>query len=1053
MSFTVYKSSAGSGKTYTLVREYLKLILPEPGRFRNILAITFTNKAANEMKERVMEGLRELSLPADQYRKKNTLQLMQQLVKETGFPVALIALKAAEALQLILHHYSDFAIGTIDGFSHRIVRTFARDFGLPVNFTVSLESKELRKTAIDLLLNKVGEDKSLTDLLVRFLETMTEEDKGWNIDKILLDFSAILEDEESMTHLEKLKSLHMEDFLRIAGKMSVQSQLLEVEMMVPGIKTLQLIQSNGISPESFYRTTSGFLGYMSRIANGNFTNLEVKTYVRETLEEGKWTSKSVSSPEKDKIEAIAGELLTLFEDFQQLRATQYPYLILLELLKKNIYPLAVLNLIESLLAEFKKQNNIVQVGEFNRHISKIIINEPVPFIYERLGERFQHILIDEFQDTSRMQWGNLLPLIENALASGSFNLVVGDGKQAIYRWRNGEVGQFVSLPALEGSDTNPLIKSRENLLVANYQENSLQTNYRSRKNIIEFNNGFFSSLKNVLDEETRKVYQEVEQLSDQAAPGGFISLEMIGEGDAAGYSENTCNRILEIIRELEGRNFQWKDIAILCRANNKAGEIARFLMLNGIDVISAESLLLSFSPEVKLLVNFLCLFSDPDNQLIQSEIMVYLHHNGHLSGDIHKILRTIAGQATEKHFYLNLRQAGYDLDYRSLSMLPLYDLVEELIRIFSLNKKPDPYVQFFLDAVLKFSRDNSSGMSGFAEWWKLESTRMSVVVPEGLNAIHVMTIHKAKGLQFPVVIFPFASERKKYSKNYLWLDLPSAGHDGLPAAMVKPEKKLAETPFREIFEEEDRKSTLDLVNILYVAMTRPEEMLYVLSQTPPKESNTVSVPGLLKQYLTEIDRWEEGTNIYTFGEPVNHEFSSKETTGNRILTEFISNDWRSQIRIRSRAPVKWDVDDPERNRSRGNMVHDILSKIKTRKDAPAVLAGAITAGIIPQELYQEISGLINQILEHPDIAPFFADDLKVRNEMEILKKDGSVFRPDRVILTDDSAIVMDYKTGKPSESHEKQVKDYESLLLEMEYINVKKYLLYFDPEIKLIEVI
>lgn len=1049
MSFTVYKSSAGSGKTYTLVREYLRLVLPDPSLFRNVLAITFTNKAANEMKERVLEGLKGLSSV-----KTPASSLMKQLSSETGMSEEMISAKASQALELILHRYSDFAIGTIDSFSHRIVRTFARDFGLPVNFTVSLESDELRRTAIDLLLNKAGEDKHLTDLLVKFLETMTDEDKGWNIEDILFRFSAILEDEESLSHLEKLKTLTLEDFGKISGKLAAHCKALESRLMSPGIEAIRLIEQNGIAPESFYYNSSGFYGYMARIAKGNFTNLEVKRYLRETLEEEKWTSKTALPSEKEKIAAISGQLLNFYEQFRLLYDTSFPHFVLLGLLRKTIYPLGVLNMIGNLLTEFKKQNSIVQIGEFNRHISKVIMNEPVPFIYERLGERFKHILIDEFQDTSKIQWGNLLPLIENSLGSGYFNLIVGDGKQAIYRWRNGDVGQFVSLPVLSGSNTNSMLKIRQNLLEDHYHEESLKTNYRSRKNIIEFNNGFFSFLSdNFLNGENKKVYQEVEQDSSLAPEGGFVSLELLEGENASVYSENNLNRILEIVRDLESRNFQWKDIAILCRANNKAGEIARFLMMNGIKVISAESLLLNFSAEVRFLVNFIQLLSMPDDPHVRAEIILYLHQRGDINTEIHEILRKTS---SAKSFYGLLKETGFEINIRKISMLPLYDICEELIRTFSLNRTPDPYIQFFLDAIIKFSKNNSSGISGFPEWWEQENRNISVVVPEGINAVHIMTIHKAKGLQFPVVIYPFANERKKYSRNFVWLDLNGTESEGLPAAMVRPEKRLADTVFKDVLEEEDIKSELDLLNLIYVAMTRPVGMLYVLSHTPPKENGAMCVPALLQKYIQAIGQWEEGTSVYTFGDPLFKEDSAgedaKDANTDTVLRQFISGNWRKQIRIRSRAPLKWDMDDPLKNRTKGNLIHTILSKIKTKKDSDQALYDAVTSGLVPPEEETEIRDLILKIINDEAVAPFFADDLNVINEAEILQKDGQVARPDRVIIGKQLVAVMDYKTGKPGEDHEKQLRQYQSLLLELGYADVKKYLLYLDPEIKLVEI-
>ena len=484
MSFTVYRSSAGSGKTFTLVKEYLKLILLEPGDFRHILAITFTNKAANEMKDRILKSLEELAkgnLSAD---RGVTGTLLPMLAAETGMAETEIKLSAGRALEMILHNYADFAIGTIDSFSHKLIRTFAHDFGLPVNFNVELDNDELLSTAVDLLLDRVGDDLELTGLLVNFLETRMDEDKGWNIDTILSGFAKILLDEEGQRNIPTIRHITIENFRKISAGLYATIGQFEKGIRELGQEATASIQRSAIPPNAFYRGDKGIGKYFHNLAAGRMDKLEPNAYVVTTIEEDKWFSAKATPEAKACIDAIKPILLDTFEKVRNACDSGMSGYMLRKLLAKTIYPLAVLNEIGQVLDNFKRQNNLVHISEFNARIAGIVLNEPVPFIYERLGEKYRHLFIDEFQDTSALQWMNYIPLVENALAGGYFNLVVGDGKQAIYRWRGGDVEQFTTLPEVPGSSGNPVLKQREESLQRHFNGVNLDRNYRSRAEIV-----------------------------------------------------------------------------------------------------------------------------------------------------------------------------------------------------------------------------------------------------------------------------------------------------------------------------------------------------------------------------------------------------------------------------------------------------------------------------------------------------------------------------------------------------------------------------------------
>jgi ATP-dependent exoDNAse (exonuclease V) beta subunit len=1056
LSFTVYKSSAGSGKTFTLVKEYLRLILPEPADFRHIIAITFTNKAASEMKERILASLKDLAGGPGEQGNPPRNDMLPELIRMTKLSEAEIRLKAGEALHRILHDYSDFSIGTIDSFSHRIIRTFAHDFGLPVNFIVEVDSDELLVTAVDLLLDKVGSDAALTNLLVKFIENRLDDEQDWNIEKTLLNFARILLDEDGQQQLVKLKDLTLDDFSRIAGTLKRQTSAFEQNVGAIASRAVSLIRSLNLDSSAFYHGKSGISTYFEKLSGGSLDGIEPNSFVRKTIDEDKWTSGSATPAEKDAIKSVKNELTGLFHEIRREYETGRNLYHLSVAVLKTLFPMAVLNVIGQLLDGFKKQNNIVHISEFNQRISRFILNEPVPFIYERLGEKYNHILVDEFQDTSTLQWHNLLPLVENSLSKGYFNLVVGDGKQAIYRWRNGDVRQFAELPAIPGSNTNPSLRESQRILGDHARLEQLDTNYRSKRAIVEFNNALFLHLKTLLTHYNQLVYDSPGQKVKDGAEGGYVRLEFAGrelKGDP--FREFLGARILETIYEQEAAGFRRQDIAILCRKNKEGSEIARFLLGYGIDVISAESLLLVHSPEVSFLTGFVRLLYGKGSVVLIAELVTYLFEKGRISASgLHELLAGIPAKPGKNFFFRLMQDNGIRVYPDRLRTRPVYDAIEELIRVFYPDATADPYLQFFLDTVLKYSRKHSSSAVDFLEWWDEHKDSFSIIMPDGMNAVRVMSIHKAKGLQFPVVILPFFSEKKVMTKKFLWVDLPKPGLYGLPAAMLDAGKSMEKTEFSEQSTEEKDKSLLDAINLLYVALTRPEERLFVFSPSPPaKSANIDTVPAFLLHYLQQSGLWSDQKSVYEFGTP--SAFKPR-TNGKlvvkRTLSAMISSDWREKVLIRTSAPEAWDIADPQKNFQWGNLVHTAFSRILKAGDEEPVLMKMSDDGMIDQKQAQQLLERIRVLLEDPQIRPFFLPENRIRVEAGILRENGDVYRPDRVIIRGEEAVVIDFKTGKSTREQEKQIRHYGKLMNELGYANVRKFLVFVEPAINVVEV-
>jgi ATP-dependent exoDNAse (exonuclease V) beta subunit len=1032
------------------VKEFIELIIPDPDKFRHILAITFTNKAANEMKDRVLNSLKELAGPPEERSNSIGNQLLPALIAATRLSEEMIHDKAGEALRLILHNYSDFNIGTIDSFSHRIIRTFAHDFGLPVNFNVEIDSDELLATAVDLLIDEVGSDPGLTNLLVNFIESRMDEEQDGNIERILLDFAKILLDEEGKDHLEKLKDLTLEDFSRISGALRTKARSFEKNIANIADKAFELIRSSNISAASFYQGRSGISRYFEKLSNGDMNSIDPNSYVTITIDEDKWTSGSASSEERSIILSLKSELKCFFEEIQaKYKEGKNHYNLSLAILR-TVYPMAVLNEIGRLLDGFKKQNNIIHISEFNQRISRFILQEPVPFIYERLGEKFNNILIDEFQDTSILQWYNLLPLVTNSLSAGSFNLVVGDGKQAIYRWRNGDVTQFAELPAIP-------LKESEKILMDHFKKESLETNFRSKKEIVEFNNEFFSKVKTLLNESSQLVYDNIKQQSKPDAEGGSIRIEFADAGlKGLKFREFLMSGILETIRSVESNGIRRQDIAILCRRNREGSEIARYLLGEGVDVISAESLMLMNSPEVNFLIGFIRLLYRSNNFILNAELITYLYGKGKLiSTGLHELLARIPYKPDKYFLFKVLEENNISLNAEWLKTLPVYDTIEELVRTIYPDSQADPYIQFFLDIALKYSRKHSSSAIDFIEWWDEHKDSFTIIMPDGMNAVRIMSMHKAKGLQFPVVIIPVFPEKKMLTKKFLWIDLPKNDFNGLPAAMLETAGPIQKTEFSVKADEEREKTLLDAINLLYVAMTRAEEKLFVFSPAPPaKTGKAETIPAFFMYYLQQSGSWVDGKGIYDFGTSGSHQAKEDDKKVlKRSLESLLSIDWREKVLVRASAPDSWDIDNPAQNFVWGNLIHTVFSRILKSGEEEKVLIKMVDEGLIDQKQKEQLHVKVRQVLSNQLIHPFFMPDNDVKTEAEILREDGHVYRPDRVIIKESEIIVLDFKTGKPKKEQEKQISLYGKLLSEMGYKEVKKYLVFIEPEVNVIEVL
>ncbi len=1054
MSLIVYKSSAGSGKTYTLVKEYLLLVIKDPYKYKEILAITFTNKAAAEMKNRILSYLRQIATNSDS---SMTNLLISAIKDKTGLSNDIIIQRAETVLSQLLHNYSDFAIGTIDSFAHKIVRTFSYDLFLPINFEVEMNTDNLLSQSVDLLINNVGIDDDLTKILVDYTESKTDDEKNWNIESDLFKFSLTLFKEESIRHIDKLNQLSIKDFIEIKKRISKINKDFENTIFKEASIAYNLIKEKNISNNTFYYTDKGVGKYFENLFKKRIESIEPNSYVRLAFEEDIWLSKKAIENEVAALESIKPQLIEAFNNIKRYKELYYKKYLLNGLINDNLYALTLLHEVKKTLEELKKLNNVVFISDFNKQIADIVLNEPVPYIYERLGERYKNYFIDEFQDTSIIQWQNLLPLIDNSLSEGGLNLIVGDGKQAIYRWRSGEVEQFAKLPKIYGIERTKLIEERENSLQRNYKEDNLTQNFRSSAEIVGFNNSFFEIIKEIIPKSVNSIYDKHQQSSKNKENKGFVFIDFLDKSDDISdtYDDITNNKTLSIINSLIKDGFQYNDIAILCRANKNASSIARFLIKNDINVISSESLLLKSSPEVQFIISCFRYLNNEDDIITVFAIINYLRCNSKF--DFPNEINNLTTQKIEKYkiidiFHKQLQKNNYNFNRNRLIKFMVYELCEEIIRIFKLNHRKDPYIIAFLDNVYRYSTKKTNNLADFIEWWDNENEKLSIVTPEGIDAVQILTIHKAKGLEFPAVIYPYAKGAIRKTKTTAWIDIEKENIINLPTALVNINESLNKTNNSNLYEEEEAKSFLDAINMLYVVFTRPEERLYILSESNEKKTKNSDLPKdiskILTFYLEKTGVYNDTKTTYTFGEAMKH--LSKKIKSNvlaQYTDDIISDYIKDKVFVKSILDKTSLNNQFEENILWGNIFHSILSKIYTKEDIEKAVNCFFDTESFPDKYRNTIKIKINQLLSNVLISPYFLKDLKIVNEAELISENGKILRPDRIVFNENTLTIIDYKTGKFNEAHKKQVKEYAKTLESMNYTIDKKLLINISSEL------
>ena len=1040
----VYKSSAGSGKTFTLVLEYLLLVVKNPAVYRQILAVTFTNKAANELKQRILEALFELSTGQEKPAIQNVI--LPYLITHSGLDEGEIRRRTTQVFHQILHQYSDFNVSTIDSFVQRLSRTFARELGLPSRYEVLLESDAMIKLAADLTIEQVGVDDFLTKLILNFVKQRLEDEDDWRFEKKLVAFMGLLLQEEAFRYRHGNELDTHEKVQELRKLLRSATKELEKEILALADQFEKLLRDNDLELENLSGGSRGMVVFFKRLQDLDFGGAMGSKYGKAIPEAGKWALGKATKAQKETIASIENQLESILTEIQENLEKQLPKYSLYRILDAEILSFALQQRLLNQLEEMSVQSNQVHISEFNKRLASTIDDAAVPYIYERLGERYKHFLLDEFQDTSLLQWHNFLPLIENSLASSQLSLLVGDAKQAIYRFRSGEVEQFIQLPNIYRKEDSLVAQHAQPAISQHYEEEKLGTNFRSLPAVVQFNNDFYNFLSAQLPEKYQEVYHDLKQEFVPKTTEGLVQIEFLAtEDDDEQFGDVYQQRTLEIIQSLHAQKYAYRDIAVLTRSRAGGIEMARFLSGEQVPIISSESLLVSSSAAVQLLVHSLKYILRPEDAVVASGLRYYHQLSCKAAENEKPFVNTFFSAKSipqaEMESLLGLDHGS--LDRSKVAAFSLFDFCEYLIRLYGLNKEADTYLPFFLEAVYNWQNNPTNGLAGFLEFWEENRGKIAVISPEDTDAVKIMTIHKAKGLEFPVVIYPYAAHTLKgqKTKKNAWVNLEEEQIPGLKHGVIKLNAELKNTSFSVLYEEEMEKSALDAINIIYVATTRAVEQFFVLTKQTPKAN------GIYEQFLQANERWKDSEGVYQFGNSTGlPRKPALENEAETAIQPMVSSDWSSRMivaaeagNLANKSAVHW-----------GRLIHELLAELIVEADLPRILTKKISEGLITAQDAEKLEKMLTQLMQDVRLAAAFSAEAEILNEAEMLTASGQILRPDRVAILPEKVILIDYKTGEAEPLHKLQIKAYQTLIQELEGKKVEAFLVYLNEQLEIV---
>ena len=1028
--FNIYNASAGTGKTFSLVRDYLILLFNSNNfeLYKNILAITFTNKAVNEMKGRIVSYLINYSNSIDPDE-----VMIKEIAKVSGLTTKEIFSKSSIILKNLLKNYGSFEISTIDKLTQKIVRNFTYELGIDAKYEIELDQNEVINKAVDNLISKIELNDERSKNIINFSSEKTQNDKSWDITKDLKDIAELIFNENNFSELDSLKDSEIKDFDRWKKKLRQKIKKISSETKILAANAIKVINERGISHDSF--SFKSVPKHFIKISFGKFENL-YNNQLENNLIEGTLYPKRISEKDKINIEKISIDLLDIY---RKCRANIFKIKLYSNIIN-NLSPLSILSEIKKEIELLKKEENFILISEFNKLVNEEIKNQPAPFIYEKIGAKFNHFFIDEFQDTSRMQWENLKPLIENSLSSDNSSLTLaGDPKQSIYRWRGGHVDEFMNLLVNE----SPFFCKKSII--------NLNTNFRSAKEIISFNNNLFKHISALLKHNSKltEILNFPKQNSSRK-DRGYVSLKFLDKNDKNISNEFFNNQTLSNVKDLISRGYSYKDICIIVRKKKEGILIGDYLTENNIPIISSEVLQLTSSPKVSLVIDTIRYHVESSNfnkiNFCKSLCKLNL---------INQVKEDFLIEICDKDFsdikkYIIIDK--FNFDFNRLNRTSIYEAVEYIIDEFGIIDGGNSYLQFFLDFALDYSNKYQTGLNEFIEYFDEKKEKLNIINPQGINAVEIITIHKSKGLEFPVVIYPYANINIHGDLNpKIWIEMKNDDNIDLEKSIININKDLEKID-KDLYNNYRNKLEVDNINLLYVVLTRAVKELHIISEKNLDRKGKENInyfSGIFISYLKNIGIWEDSKMSYEFGKKVNVEsdivFSENIT---QKLFE-INTRIKQNIIIKSKNTDSWtkDLDEVQEE---GNIFHQIMQEINSIKEVTFVLNKFFQSGIIGLSDKKNLKEKILKIVTHPNLKKYFDDDLVSFNEREIISKKGYVLVPDRLVfLNDKDVTIIDYKTGKENNSHKVQMDKYEAMLKEMNFKVVEKILLYVNEKVQI----
>lgn len=1040
----VYKASAGSGKTFTLAVEYMKHLIRNPYAYRNILAVTFTNKATTEMKERILGqlyGIHTSSLDSIPYLKK--------LVAELGMNEEEIRQKAGKALDLMIHDYSRFRVETIDSFFQSVMRNLARELELGANLNIELDNTTALSEAVDSMIEKLDRKSPVLYWLLEYIEERIQEDKQWKVSNEIKEFGKNIFNEEYIEKGQELrKTLQDKDCIKNYRKTlkAIEKEALE-QMKGFGEQFFGLLEEYGLGVDDLNRKKTGIASYFNKLLNGNTADDIRNQTVEKHLENAEnWATQKATNREAV-IELAQKELIPLLQQSEEFRGKNNRIINSCQLSLRYINNIRLLNNLDEEVRQLNQEKNRFLLADTNTLLHNIVREGDPSFVFEKIGTHIRHVMIDEFQDTSRMQWDNFKLLLMEGLSQGADSLIVGDVKQSIYRWRSGD---WTILNGLKGHIGPFPIR-----------EKHLTTNRRSEANIVRFNNEIFTSACQILNdkhhqeqgkdcEELQHAYKDVVQETCRDEIKGSVKLTFLSVKEDKDYQEDTLEQLVHEVEEMIRQGVRVNDMAILVRKNNLIPTIATYFEKNtSYQIVSDEAFRLDASLAICMMMDAIRCLVNPENLIAKAQLAI-AYQNEVLQQDLD--LNTLLLSNWD-----DFLPSAFIREQDTLRLMPLFELLEKVYALFQLStiEAQDAYLFAFYDAVNEYLKNNSSELTTFITHW--EENLCHKTIPSGeIEGIRILSIHKSKGLEFHTVFLPFCDWKLENERaSYVWCSPQKAPFDQLQLLPINYGISMNESIYQEDYRKEKLQLWVDNLNLLYVAFTRPQKNLVIWCKDG--QSNTVSellASAIIGTSCQAIESMENC--IYQCGEVYPSDISKKEKQSTNKLTikpegipvkmESIETNIEFKQSNRSASFIEGEDDESGKYIRQGQIMHNLFAMVRTPKDIPMAIERLRMEGIIESGAHErQIRKLTDWALKHPKVKEWFSGTWELYNECTILyQKNGELQtrRPDRVMIKDNEVIVVDFKFGKPYPEYEEQVREYMDLLECMGYNQVRGYIWY-----------